>query len=531
MPLRPSRVRTASALLATAALTTTLLAAALPTAARADDPRPDDDGSGKIADVVQPLVREARSALDRVEAIVEDGARGDLTMALREVANTREALSGEERLAADRLLMRPTAAGGDAYLDYGGVPSEKICTSAICVHYVTSGVNRTSPAWAQTTLDVLTNVHNTYRAAGYRAPKSDSGRGGSNAIDVYLGELGDRPRGLYGYCTSDDPSTSRTNWDRWAYCALDNDYSSDEFPLNSPIDNLRVTAAHEYFHAIQYAYDRYEDGWLLEATAAWAEDELYDNVNDNVQYLPASQMRRPDVPLDTFDASTGFHYGTWSFFRFLTERYPARQGRLPRLVLDVFRKADGARGAPDMYSWQAVSSVLAAKKTTGPKMLASYAAANRRPGAHYDEGRANRYPTAPLAGRATITPRSGVTRSKRMRHLTTATYRLTPRNLAGPAWKLRLDLDLGARRSGPAAIVTTALRNGKFSTQRIWLNKAGNATKRIGFNGRRVKWVEVTLVNGSGRFKCYTSAQSPYSCLGTPLDDRVVNRFRARAVR
>ena len=77
---------------------------------------------------------------------------------------------------------------------------------------------------------------------------------------------------------------------------LDNDYSRREFPTNTPLENMHVTAAHEYFHAVQFAYDFFEDGWFMEATATWAEDELFDTVNDNVNYLPIGQLvdRFPD---------------------------------------------------------------------------------------------------------------------------------------------------------------------------------------------------------------------------------------------
>ena len=81
---------------------------------------------------------------------------------------------------------------------------------------------------------------------------------------------------------------------------LDNDYSRGEFPTNTPEENLQVTAAHEYFHAVQFGYDVAEDGWVMEATATWAEDELYDGVNDNVQYLRSGPMSLPHGSLDQF---------------------------------------------------------------------------------------------------------------------------------------------------------------------------------------------------------------------------------------
>ena len=221
-----------------------------------------------------------------------------------------------------------------------------MCTPDLCVHYVTSsnpngdappladtrgpagqpGANGV-PDYVDTVLEVMTGVHDTYLGAGYREPLPDQLRGGDARIDVYLAELGSR--GAYGYCTTDQPDdplgSALPAYDRWAYCVLDDDFAG--FP-NTVLENIEVTAAHEYFHATQYAYDAYEDTWFLEATATWAEDELFDDVDDNVQYLAHSQLTAPFVPLDSFITDgrySNFHYGTWSFFRFLTERFTAER--------------------------------------------------------------------------------------------------------------------------------------------------------------------------------------------------------------
>ena len=63
----------------------------------------------------------------------------------------------------------------------------------------------------------------------------------------------------------------------------------------------------------------------MEATATWAEDELYDGVNDNVQYLRSGPMSLPHKSLDQFFQF--YHYGAWIFFRYLTERFPVLRRR------------------------------------------------------------------------------------------------------------------------------------------------------------------------------------------------------------
>ena len=153
--------------------------------------------------------------------------------------------------------------------------------------------------------------------AGYRPPVSDRGRGGNDKFDVYLAQIGDE--GLYGYCAPERKKPG-FDWVADGYCVLDNDYRR-EFPLRRPMDSAEVTAAHEFFHAIQFGYDYGEDVWLLEATATWMEERVFDDVNDNRQYLPAGQLVDPLTPLDYFTSGESQAYGNWVFFEFLSKSF------------------------------------------------------------------------------------------------------------------------------------------------------------------------------------------------------------------
>ncbi len=238
----------------------------------------------------------------------------------------------------------------------------------ICIHYVTTtadapALTDTSPAngipdEVDRALATAESVHGTYVDSGYRRPDPDGSLGGgSGTVDIYLAQLG--TEGLYGYCTTDQPIKDDGTYNYWAYCVIDDDYSSAEFPTNTPAENQQVTLAHEYFHAVQYAYDAFEDGWIIEATATWAEEQLYDGVDDNRQYLSASQIAMPFVPLDVYH-SDGYQYGNWIFFQYLTERWPAETGSMPRLVLELWQRMQARSGSdPDRYSTQAVAEVLA----------------------------------------------------------------------------------------------------------------------------------------------------------------------------
>jgi len=61
----------------------------------------------------------------------------------------------------------------------------------------------------------------------------------------------------------------------------------------------KVTVAHEFKHATQYAASRWSEGEWIEADATWMEDIAYDAVNDFYNYLPyGSPISSPGTPLD-----------------------------------------------------------------------------------------------------------------------------------------------------------------------------------------------------------------------------------------
>ena len=166
------------------------------------------------------------------------------------------------------------------------------------------------------------------------SPKPDGDAGGNAKTDVYLADIGTGTLRLLHH-----PTTRSAAHDVWAYCVLDNDYSTSSSRPTRPLENLQVTAAHEYFHAVQFGYDADEDGWFMEATATWAEDELYDAVDDNVAYLPHGQLGNRDSPLDVFVGSTVRQLDLLP----LPDRALAHlAGGLPTLVRTMWRQ--GRRG-------------------------------------------------------------------------------------------------------------------------------------------------------------------------------------------
>ena len=445
----------------------------------------------------------------------------DATLALRDLVRVRGQLRGTAAREADQLLARPAA-------------THRSCTPRICVHWSDANVNQRDvipgngngiPDYIDQVRDTVDDVHQQYVAAGYRAPRRDGDRGGNDKPDIYIRDVGSL--GLYGFCTTDKRFRARGPFNSWAYCVLDNDYRRGQFPALDPIQNMQVTAAHEYFHAVQFAYDALEDSWFMEATATWAEDEIFDDINDNLQYLRRGPLRQPQVPLDKFVVGGTHQYGDWIFFRYLTERFPGTVGMSP-LVRQMWQRADASPFGPDMYSLQAIRSTRAARGESFARLFAEFADANRRPAAVYDEGADNSYPRAPLSGSRLLGPgQSSGLITRELDHLTSATIQFTPTGLTS---RLRITVDMSKAFHGALAVVSTYPVGGLPVSSRVALNRLGIGTLTVPFVQGTESRVEVTLVNASARTRCWARASSPFSCFGIPRDDNSPQVVRAVAV-
>lgn len=488
----------------------------------------------------QPSAAAAQQALaDAQDAL--SGTAGkptrDATMALRDLHKALPGLNAADRRTAESILSRPTDPGDS---DQYSVPSETLCGTIICLHWVESSADAVAltdaspangtPDYVDQVLATMESVHSTYLGAGYQAPKPDGTMGGNAQTDVYLGNIG--TDGLYGYCDSDEPVVDG-QYDYWTYCVLDNDYSPAEFPGPlTPSQNMQVTAAHEYFHAVQGAYDWWEDRWLMEGTATWAEDELFDDVDDNVYYLSAGQLGLPWLALDGwFD--NGNIYGNWIFFRWLTEQVPAESGGMPTLVRTIWQNADSTNGVDnDQYSLQAVSNALSGAGYPFPAAYAEFATVNRQPWNYYEEGAANGYPAAPLSfSPVTLTPSRNATKwgSVLQAHLTNDTVRFKPKSMKPKSWRLKVQVDLAPKARGSMAMVTVFYKGGTSGIKPIGLDSQGDGAVKVPFSSSKVASVELTIINASERTSCWEYPDIAYSCYGIPTDDNLKQKFRGIA--
>ncbi|WP_028651366.1 MXAN_6640 family putative metalloprotease [Nocardioides halotolerans] len=444
------------------------------------------------------------------------GERPDATLALRNLWLLKDSLPAADRRAANKLYQRPKLSGDCPPKRCSGVPA-LLGDENVLMHYdPTELAYDPNVAFAN-----VKYVADTYANSGYRRPKSDGTRGGDGRVDIYVAQL---EPGLYGYCTTDQKKLVKPgHFDVWAYCVLDADYVG--FP-RTPLENFQVTIAHEYYHATQFAYDIADDPWFQEATAAWVEDEMYPTINDNYQYLKDSPITHPGKPMDTFKNGAVFHYGVWSFFRYLTEHYPAKTGSLPTLLLDMWKNADSSKGPrKDRYSTQAINKALKKDAHTSlTKQFANFSAATRAPAFTFLEGATLGYPGKPLAGSASLPAGKRKSFKSKLDHLTSSTFQVTP---GGGTSKLKVTVKMARKQTSPSAVVAIYSTSG-LSFVTLKLNKKGVGKKTVVFDGT-VGAVEVTLVNASTRYRdCYRRS-TPYSCSGRPVDNNLKARVQVKA--
>jgi|GEM_PF-2562019 len=236
-----------------------------------------------------------------------------------------ENLSPEEQAFFQKYLFRPSLPR--SYISFEGL---------FKIHYTTdpsSGdhvplVDENSngvPDFVEEAALAFENSHHYYTdVLGYKPPPVDGVEG--DEYDVYIWNLGP---GNYGWTMGENDQPETPWFDPSSYISIHNNFQVGSF-YTKGLDALRVTAAHEYHHAIQFGYIwRPSDVYFYEITSVWFEDVMYDEVNDYLQYLPLLFGDNTDPlnpvsntftkPFDT--GGTMFKYGMCIWNHFLSERY------------------------------------------------------------------------------------------------------------------------------------------------------------------------------------------------------------------
>ena len=495
----------------------------------------------------QGRVTVAQHALQRALALFDlDGVRArfgsvaapephSATLILRDLALVLDELEGSDLRKAKQVLARPDGGGGG--VDYTTPNVRRRCTKHLCVHWVETTDDRPPladddgnnvPDWVELTQQVLENAWSKeVGGMGFRAPKSDqtsNNNGGNGKLDVYLADIGGQ--GFYGFVTTDDPhanpGSSYKYFDFSTYMVLDDDYAKSQFRGVAGASALRVTVAHEFFHSVQAAYDFAEDGWFMEGTATWMEDQLYDAINDNLQYLNNSPLKKPSVPLDYF--GSGFQYGNFIFWHYVSKRFsPARPAKPVRRI---WNWADGSPGGPDLYSLRAVARVAQAESSSLRALFHGFGRCLLHPGACYNKGgRAYASRGHVPVEKLTLGPSTGRKKARvySRDHLTTKYVLFDAGRDVGNKARLRVFVDLPKFKKGPGASLVYRKSGGRIAHLPFKLSKSGDGVRFAPIG--KADHVYLVLSNGGSHFDCWRRTR--FSCQGKPLDDNGHYSFRA----
>lgn len=225
----------------------------------------------------------------------------------------------------------PSADGKQSRDAYGSFPSQRETPNFIIKWGALDGFSFEDVDALAEALE--TSWSHEIDALGYPVPL------GANTykVNVYIGDT--------------HPLSPPINANAKAYVNLDPDgypqlvFSGKHLGNHSTVS---LTAAHEFFHAIQwhanddYAYGPEEPAsWYWEATAVWMENEVF---SDNLEYGRhiASFLFYPEYPLNFFTLpSTGALSETHAYGAFLFPRYLSEHGPGHALLRESFTDSKG----------------------------------------------------------------------------------------------------------------------------------------------------------------------------------------------
>ncbi|MFQ6675968.1 MAG: T9SS type A sorting domain-containing protein [Fidelibacterota bacterium] len=253
-------------------------------------------------------------------------------------------------------------------------------------HYTTGGQNGVDPSDLDRdgVPDYVNRVAEAFITAyvtqidsfGLTPPPGDgwyADNGGDGRYDIYIYDLGPNyygetvPEDYANDRTGDNENSSRTEENAFtSFISIRNSFSG--FPKEE-LQSIQVTAAHEFFHAVQFGYDGWEATWMLEASATWMEDEVFDDVNDNYQYLKL-WLQQPHIALDE-DISPHW-YGSWIFFRYLSEHLGGAG-----TIRKIFEESVGLNSQTGDLSIVTIDRVLSRMGSGFSHALASMVIANQ----------------------------------------------------------------------------------------------------------------------------------------------------------
>jgi hypothetical protein len=161
---------------------------------------------------------------------------------------------------------------------------------------------------------------------GYNSPIPDNGKAGPE-YDVYISDQGNA-LGAYGWTDTETRILPTKAFPRYySYIVIDNDYSPTDSSedahgnktrsyYTTGIDGMKITAVHEFHHAIQYTYGLpYPSvSTIGEMTSTFMEYRFFPDVHDYYQYVKSLFEHITRYPFGTGDPYTGYRYSIFGHY-------------------------------------------------------------------------------------------------------------------------------------------------------------------------------------------------------------------------
>jgi hypothetical protein len=148
----------------------------------------------------------------------------------------------------------------------------------------------------------------------YDPPPLDGDQGGDSRYDIYLTDVP-------ALTTPESPSDQYPGRPAYSsYIQLGRDMRTPRYP-DDPYPFLKVSAAHEYFHATEFAYRAYSSdatAWWFESCAVWIEEVVFDDINDAYYQIPDYFQR---LNKSLYQTPGLFIYGAWLYPEFISEQF------------------------------------------------------------------------------------------------------------------------------------------------------------------------------------------------------------------
>ncbi len=193
---------------------------------------------------------------------------------------------------------------------------------------------------------------------GNVSPSPDDGFNGGPEYDILVFDLGNDDYASYGLCSPNGPVLPPKIFPRnYSFITIDNNYSPlDRKPrpdgttsqtyTTTGIMGLKVTAAHEYFHAVQFMYGGSQNdiGSINEMTSVYMENRCFPESRDYLQYVRDMFRNFKKYPFGDGDPNVGYAYGI--YYHYITSKFGEeiikRQLQLAELGLYKFDALDSS---------------------------------------------------------------------------------------------------------------------------------------------------------------------------------------------